>query len=250
MHLIPKLFVVHISHGTSSWNLVISNNTRSWRPYEKIIPAGLIWGNTVFNFSSTTPHYTNLLTYCSAHFADLQRLWVTVRAKRKEKRFAQNWRIFRSNYAKCDNLNMPRIWREFSGNFLYWQNLRWQKISNRKFDLFLLFEPPLVIFFSYLLSKQNKNTMNNAGGYQNGFFFSHILMTFCNFKVCHNRRYYFWLGQKNHSFGHIFTRPPGISHVQFIFNLLHTDNISRSRGPLQFSCPRSRNALIIFMWYL
>ena len=90
--------------------------------------------------------------------------------KRKEKRFAQNWRIFRSNYAKRDNLNMPRIWREFSGNFLYWQNLRWQKISNRKFDLFLLFEPPLVIFFSYLLSKQNKN-MNNAGGYQNGFFF-------------------------------------------------------------------------------
>ena len=48
--------------------------------------------------------------------------------KRKEKRFAQNWRIFRSNYAKRDNLNMPRIWREFSGNFLYWQNLRWQKI--------------------------------------------------------------------------------------------------------------------------
>ena len=29
------------------WNLVIFNNTRSWRPYEKIVPAGLIWGNTV-----------------------------------------------------------------------------------------------------------------------------------------------------------------------------------------------------------
>ena len=74
----------------------------------------------------------------------------------------------------------------------------------------------MVIFFSYLLSKQNKN-MNNAGGYQNGFF-SHILMTFCNFNVCHNKRNYYWLGQKNRSFGHIFKRPPGISHVQFIFN--------------------------------
>ena len=31
----------------SRWNLVISNDTRSWRPHEKIIPAGLIWENTV-----------------------------------------------------------------------------------------------------------------------------------------------------------------------------------------------------------
>ena len=30
-----------------TWILVISNNTCSWRPYKKIIPAGLIWGNTV-----------------------------------------------------------------------------------------------------------------------------------------------------------------------------------------------------------
>ena len=29
------------------WNLVISDNTGSWRPYEKIIPAGPMWGNTV-----------------------------------------------------------------------------------------------------------------------------------------------------------------------------------------------------------
>ena len=28
-------------------NLVISNNTSSWRPYEKIIHAGLIWGNCI-----------------------------------------------------------------------------------------------------------------------------------------------------------------------------------------------------------
>ena len=32
------------------WNLVISNNTRIWRPNEKLIPAVLIWGNTVVKF--------------------------------------------------------------------------------------------------------------------------------------------------------------------------------------------------------
>ena len=90
------------------------------------------------------------MTYCSAHFADLQRLRVTVRAKkkRKEKRFAQNWRIFRSNYAKRDNLNMPRIWREFSGNFLYWQNLRWQKIwfvVNYSTSIVYLFRTPNIL---------------------------------------------------------------------------------------------------------
>ena len=30
------------------WNLGISNKTRTWRPNEKLIPAGLIWGNTVY----------------------------------------------------------------------------------------------------------------------------------------------------------------------------------------------------------
>ena len=36
------------SSGTlCMWNLVNSNNTRCSRPYEKIIPAGLICGNTV-----------------------------------------------------------------------------------------------------------------------------------------------------------------------------------------------------------
>ena len=29
------------------WNLVISNNTRPWRPNKKLKHAGLIWGNTV-----------------------------------------------------------------------------------------------------------------------------------------------------------------------------------------------------------
>ena len=33
------------------WNLVISNNTRTWRPNKKLIPAGLIWGNTVCNYT-------------------------------------------------------------------------------------------------------------------------------------------------------------------------------------------------------
>ena len=36
------------------WNLVISNNTRSLRHYKKIIPACLIWGNTVFWDTCTT----------------------------------------------------------------------------------------------------------------------------------------------------------------------------------------------------
>ena len=47
-------------------------------------------------------------------------------------------------------------------------------------------------------------------------------MTFNNFKkVCHNRRKITSGWDKK--IGHIFTRPPGISHIQFIFNLLHTD---------------------------
>ena len=46
--IIPA-FLIMPAPGTllCRWNLVISNNTRSWRPHEKIIAAGLIWGNTV-----------------------------------------------------------------------------------------------------------------------------------------------------------------------------------------------------------
>ena len=46
--IIPA-FLIMLAPGIllCRWNLVISNNTCSWRPLEKIIPAGLIWGNTV-----------------------------------------------------------------------------------------------------------------------------------------------------------------------------------------------------------
>ena len=48
--IIPA-FLIMPTPGTllCRWNLVISNNSRSWRPHEKIIPAGLIWVNMVCN---------------------------------------------------------------------------------------------------------------------------------------------------------------------------------------------------------
>ena len=49
--IIPS-FLIMPAPGTllCMWNLVISNNTRSWRHYEKIIFAGFIWGNTVYDY--------------------------------------------------------------------------------------------------------------------------------------------------------------------------------------------------------
>ena len=46
--IIPA-FLIMPALGTllCRWNLIISNNTCSWRKHKKIIPAGLIWGNTV-----------------------------------------------------------------------------------------------------------------------------------------------------------------------------------------------------------
>ena len=62
------------------WNLVIYNNTRSWRPSKKIIPAGLIWGNTVCMYKVKLRLILKV-TYSILHFyiMTIPRFWITVR---------------------------------------------------------------------------------------------------------------------------------------------------------------------------
>ena len=59
--IIPA-FLIMPAPGTllCRWSLVISNNTSNWSPFKKIIPAGLIWGNTVFKTSMWIfiPHFS------------------------------------------------------------------------------------------------------------------------------------------------------------------------------------------------
>ena len=61
--IIPTFLIMPIP-GTllCRWNLVISYNTRNWRPYQKIIPVGLIWGSTVNRLDGHTK--THLWPWC------------------------------------------------------------------------------------------------------------------------------------------------------------------------------------------
>ena len=49
IHATLIILAILITLCIGNWNVVFSNKTRIWRLHETIIPAGLIWGNTVMN---------------------------------------------------------------------------------------------------------------------------------------------------------------------------------------------------------
>ena len=82
------------------WNLVISNNTRTWRPNEKLIPAGLIWGNTVSKFKGGqvltdfkqdvhSMRRSEVVWASSADFCHAEHRWSMILSLERHKKVAQ-----------------------------------------------------------------------------------------------------------------------------------------------------------------